>query len=243
VSGPPPDDDVLLEIEGLQAGYGELTVLQGIDLSVRRGEVVAVLGPNGAGKSTLLLAIAGVLPLQADRLRLLDVTGRRSVHGRARAGLSFVPSERGLFEGLTVGENIRIRTRERNAMDRAVSYFPALADLVDRRAGLLSGGEQQMLALAGALVVRPRLLLIDEMSMGLAPTVVRSLLPVIRGVADHQGVGVVLVEQHAPAAVDVSDRVVVLNRGLVVHQAPSAQVRGNLDQLTDLYLTGASVVG
>ena len=230
--------DVALRVEGLGAGYSGLQVLHDVTLSVSAGEVVAVLGPNGAGKSTLLLTIAGVLQPDEGSVQLFGVTGRSaSVHQRARQGLGFVPSGRGLFPGLTVRENLRVRTRDRVAMARAAEYFPRLAMLMDRRVGLLSGGEQQMLALAAVLVMKPRLLLIDEMSMGLAPLVVRSLLPVIRSAADEEGVAVLLVEQHAPAAVDVSDRVLVLNRGRIVHEASSEAVRADPAQLTALYLS------
>jgi len=237
VSGPSPSGPPL-RVAGLCAGYQGLRVLHDVDLSVDAGEVVAVLGPNGAGKSTLLLSIAGVLAPEEGSVQLFGSEGRAgSVHQRARRGLGFVPSGRGLFPGLTVRENLRVRTGDRAAIARAGEYFPRLAMLLDRRVGLLSGGEQQMLALAAVLVMRPRLLLIDEMSMGLAPLVVRSLLPVIRAAADEDGVAVLLVEQHAPAAIDVSDRVLVLNRGRIVHEAASAVVRDDPAQLTALYLS------
>jgi len=232
-AGGPP-----LEISGLSAGYAGLTVLHDLDLTVGPGEVVAVLGPNGAGKSTLLLTVAGVLRADSGVIRLFgeDAAGR-SIQARARDGLGFVPAGRGLFPGLTVRENIRVCSRDRSAVDRAVEISPMLATLLDRRAGLLSGGEQQMLALAKVLISRPRLLLIDEMSMGLAPLVVRSLLPVIRAAADADGVGVLLVEQHAAAALEVSDRVVVLNQGTAVHEAASASVLARPELLTELYLS------
>ena len=227
-----------LRVQGLCAGYQGLRVLHDVELSVAAGEVVAVLGPNGAGKSTLLSAIAGVLDPDEGSIELFGETGRAgSVHHRARRGLGLVPAGRGLFPGLTVKENLRVRTRDRDARARAVEYFPRLELLMDRRVGLLSGGEQQMLALAAVLVMRPRVLLIDEMSMGLAPLVVRSLLPVIRSAADDEGVAVLLVEQHAPAAVEVSDRVLVLNRGRIVHEASSQAVRDDPAQLTAIYLS------
>ena len=234
-------EPTLLEIEGLVAGYGGSRVLHEVDLTVRTGEIVAVLGSNGAGKSTLLQVIAGGVHADAGTVRLDgESIARRSVHQRARAGIGFVPPDRGLFPSLTVRENLRVRTRDRTAIRRAVELFPRLELLMDRRAGVLSGGEQQMLALTAVLAMRPRLLLIDEMSMGLAPLVVRSLLPVIRTAAESEGVGVLLVEQHAPAAVEVSDRVLVLSRGRIVHDAPSAEVRDDPAQLTALYLQEAS---
>ena len=229
-----------LQVSGLCVGYRGLRVLHEVDLHVAAGEVVAVLGPNGAGKSTLLSTIAGVLTPEEGAVELFGEPGRAgSVHQRARHGLGLVPSSRGLFPGLTVRENLRVRTRDRAARNRAVEYFPRLGLLMDRRVGLLSGGEQQMLALAAVLVMRPRVLLIDEMSMGLAPLVVRSLLPVIRSAADDEGVAVLLVEQHAPAAVEVSDRVLVLNRGRIVHQASSQEVRDDPAALTAIYLSEA----
>ena len=229
-----------LQIQGLCAGYGGAHVLHDVDLTVQAGEVVAVLGSNGAGKSTLLQVVAGALhPEQGEVLLFGSPASRSSVHHRARQGLGFVPPDRGLFPSLTVRENLRVRTRDRAAVQRAAEVFPRLGLLMDRRAGVLSGGEQQMLALAAVLAMKPRLLLIDEMSMGLAPLVVRSLLPVIRA-ASEDGVGVLLVEQHAPAAVEVSDRVLVLSRGRVVHDAPSAEVRDDPAQLTALYLQEAA---
>ena len=229
-----------LELRGLGAGYGGAPVLHDIDLTVSPGEVVAVLGSNGAGKSTLLQVIAGALPASAGEVRLFgEPVGRSSVHQRARQGLGFVPPDRGLFPSLTVRENLRVRTRDRAAVRRAAEAFPRLGLLMERRVGVISGGEQQMLALAAVLAMRPRMLLIDEMSMGLAPLVVRSLLPVIRS-ASEEGVGVLLVEQHAPAAVEVSDRVLVLSRGHVVHDAPSSEVRDDPSQLSALYLQEAS---
>jgi branched-chain amino acid transport system ATP-binding protein len=232
----------LLTIEGLDVGYGGLPVLRGVDLTVSAGEVVAVLGPNGAGKSTLLLAIAGVLWPDAGSLRVLGMEGRCSVHARARHGLGFVPPERGLFSALTVRDNLRIRTRDRGAIDRAVTYFPKLSPLLDRRAGVLSGGELQMLGLAAALTAKPKLLLIDEMSMGLSPAIVRLLLPVIRAVADEQGVGVLLVEQHAQSAIEVSDRFVVLTRGRIVLESESSAFRDDPGQLAALYFAEGPVV-
>ena len=228
--------DAPLTVEGLTVGYDDLIVLRGIDLHVARGEVLAVIGPNGAGKSTLLKAIAGILTPAEGRIGVLGDDGHRSVHRLARAGLGYVPSERGLFSSLTVRENIRVRTSERDALTRAADLFPKLGQLADRQVGLLSGGEQQMLAIAAVLVTRPKVLLLDEMSMGLAPTIVTSLLPVIRAAAERDGVSVLLVEQHATAAVEVADRVVVLSGGRVVHEAPAADVRDAPEQLTVHYL-------
>jgi branched-chain amino acid transport system ATP-binding protein len=228
--------DAPLTIESLTVGYRDLIVLRDVDLHVDHGEVLAVVGPNGAGKSTLLKAVAGILTPSAGQIRLLGSTGHRSVHRLVRAGVGYVPSERGLFASLSVRENIRVRTADRDAMGRAAELFPKLGELTDRRVGLLSGGEQQMLAIAAVLVTRPKVLLLDEMSMGLAPTIVRSLLPAIRAAAERDGVSVLLVEQHAPAAVEVADRVVVLSGGRIVHEAPAADVRDAPEQLAGYYL-------
>jgi branched-chain amino acid transport system ATP-binding protein len=154
----------------------------------------------------------------------------------ARAGLGYVPSERGLFSSLSVRENLRVRTSHRDALIRAAELFPKLTDLAPRRVGLLSGGEQQMLAIAAVLVTRPKVLLLDEMSMGLAPTIVASLLPAIRSAAERDGVAVLLVEQHATAALEVADRVVVLAGGRVVHEASAADVRDTPEELAVYYL-------
>jgi branched-chain amino acid transport system ATP-binding protein len=235
------DEPPGLAVSGLCGGYNHLTVLHDLDLRVGCGEVVAVLGPNGAGKSTMLLTIAGVLRPHAGAIHLFgDDVGGASVQARARRGLRFVPAGRGLFPGLTVKENIRVSSRDRDAIGRVVELAPTLAGLLDRRVGLLSGGEQQMLALAVVLVARPRMVLIDEMSTGLAPLVVQSMLPVLRSAADRDGAGVLMVEQHATAALEVSDRVVVLNQGRVVHEAPSAAVAERPELLTELYLTHRS---
>jgi branched-chain amino acid transport system ATP-binding protein len=231
-------DGLALEVEGLRAGYGGLTVLRDVHLRVDRGEVVAVLGPNGAGKSTLLLAIAGVLRPDGGSVRLFgeDMAGA-SVQARSRRGLGFVPAGRGLFPGLTVRENIRVNTPDRDALARLVDLAPMLAGLFDRRVGLLSGGEQQMLALGRVLLTKPKMVLIDEMSMGLAPLVVQSLQPVLREAAERDGVGVLMVEQHATAALEVSDRVVVLDHGRVAHEAASSVVADQPVLLTRLYLS------
>lgn len=231
--------EALLDVSALAAGYLGRDVLHDVDLGVGAGEVVAVLGPNGAGKSTLLLTIAGVVRPTSGSVRLFGAEARgRSVQQRARRGLGFVPADRGLFVGLTARENIRVFSRDRSAVGRAIETFPRLEAVLDRRVGLLSGGEQQMLTIATVLITRPRLLMIDEMSMGLAPVVVRSLLPAIRRVADEDGVGVLIVEQHAAEALEVSDRIVVMHQGRVVHEATSAAVTADPERLASLYLSG-----
>src|SRR5579862_9341139 len=183
---PPPSQvrgaPVVLEIEGLSAGYDNVPVVRGLSMTVAAGEVVALMGANGAGKTTTLRAISGLVKVISGRISLAgtDLAGV-SPTARARAGIAHVPEGRGIFFGLTVDEHFRLGMRPTGEMlEEVFSHFPALRALQDRRAGLLSGGEQQMLAIACALIQRPKLLLLDELSLGLAPVVVERLLPIIR---------------------------------------------------------------
>jgi branched-chain amino acid transport system ATP-binding protein len=213
----PPDLLDLLDLRSLSAGYDGVAVVHDVDLRVGPGEVVGLLGGNGAGKTTTLLAISGLIPALAGAVRLFGAPPGR-VTRRVEAGLAHVPEDRGLSFDLTVREHIRLaapRRRTRPALDGTVDLFPALGPLLDRPAGLLSGGEQQMLALARALARRPRLLLVDEMSLGLAPIVVERLMASLRAVVAESGVGALVVEQHVPLLLSVIDRGYVLTRGRV----------------------------
>ncbi|ONH22242.1 ABC transporter ATP-binding protein [Pseudofrankia asymbiotica] len=227
-----------LEITGLTAGYNGVPAVRDLSISVAEGEVLALLGPNGAGKTTTLLAAVGLLPAMRGGVVALGtpVRGRR-VEKIARAGVSLVPDNRGVFQRLTVAENLRLASGRRARADLAgtLDLFPQLRPLLGRRCGLLSGGEQQMVALAKALLPRPRVLLIDEMSLGLAPIVVQGLLPAVRSLADERRMAVVLVEQHLDIALSIADRAVVLHHGQVALAGPAAQLRERRDLMEAAY--------
>jgi len=227
-------DSPLLELRGVHADYDGINVLHGVDLSAPVGRVLTVLGPNGAGKSTMLRVIAGLHPVQAGDLM---VAGRRvngaSPEELARAGLCLIPEGRGIFPNLTVRENLWMMTygargaRLAEIEEAAFARFPRLADRRSQVAGTLSGGEQQMLALARGLVTDPALLLLDELSMGLAPLVVEQLYALVAQVA-AEGVTIVVVEQFASIVLGIADRAAVMSGGRIVSLGDPVEIAATL---------------
>ncbi len=221
---------VLLEAKGLHAAYGETKVLHGIDFAVRQGGVTALLGANGAGKTTTLRAICGLCRTSGDIT--LDGTpiGGLATEDIVRLGVAHVPDGRGTFMELSVEENLKLGayTRPaRNATDdfeHMFDYFPRLRERFKQQAGTLSGGEQQMLAIARALVLRPRLLLLDEPSFGLAPLIVQEIFRILARIRDDAGVGILLVEQNASLALDFAEDAYLLETGRIVMAGPSAEI-------------------
>jgi ABC-type branched-subunit amino acid transport system ATPase component len=228
----------VLALEALTAGYDEAPVIRDLALTVGAGEVVALLGPNGAGKSTTLRAVSGIVKPMAGRVLFAgEDLAHTSPSARARLGIAHVPEGRGLFFGLTVAEHFRLGHRGERLDDAiAYEYFPKLRELRGRRAGLLSGGEQQMLAVARSLARRPRLLLLDELSLGLAPVIVEWLLPVVRQFAQERDCAVLLVEQHVHLALEVADRGYVLSHGAIVLHDDATTLRADRQLLFASYL-------
>ena len=222
-------DDAVLKVDGLEVRYGAAQAVFGVDLEVGAGRTVAVLGANGAGKTSLARAISGLVPAAAGTVHLAgtDVTAWRADR-RRRAGLVYIPEGRGIFPGLSVADNLRMAVRPAGrrpervaAVDRALTVFPVLGQRSTQRAGSLSGGEQQMLALARALAVTPKVLIADELSLGLAPLVVEAVFQGVRE-ACRLGVSVVLIEQFVHRALELADSCVVMSRGRVAWSGPAA---------------------
>jgi branched-chain amino acid transport system ATP-binding protein len=235
----------VLRIEGLASGYGRIEVLHELDLEVGPGEVVAVLGANGAGKTTLVRTIAGQLPVRSGSITFdgQDVT-RTAPHARAKQGLLMVPEGRRLFGGLSVAENIALGRRAARGSEgedplaELEDLFPIIRERSHQQAGLLSGGEQQQVAFARALVGRPRMLLLDEPSLGLSPLLVDQLFEHIGVIRERLGVGMVLVEQMVHRALEIAERAYVIERGRVVLSGPSAEVAAS-EAVQQAYLGAA----
>ena len=238
------DSNNLVEIEKLSAGYAGVAVIRGVNLNVAKGEVVALLGPNGAGKTTTLLTTSGLLKTLEGKVTVLGESANSGApHKTARLGLAHVPEDRSLFFGLTVQENLRLglrgkRSEQAMGYEAALDLLPALRPLMNRRAGLLSGGEQQMLAMARALVSNPKVLLVDEMSLGLAPIIVERLLPIVRDIANETGAGVLIVEQHVHLALEVADRAYVMSHGEIVLEGSAQELMERQELLEASYLGG-----
>lgn len=237
----------MLKLENIHAFYGPVHVLFGIDMEVGDSEIVALLGTNGAGKTTILRVISGVLPpsegsVALDGESLVDVPAPEIV----QKGVVQMPGGRGVFPGMSVLENLEIggflygRDKKRRAemIDKVLGFFPQLAERRRQVAGSMSGGQQQMLTLAKSFVMDPRLLLIDELSLGLAPKVVEQLLEIVRRFNDA-GVAVVLVDQHVDLALDIASRAYFIERGEIRFSGPAEELRGRDDLLRSVFLTSA----
>ena len=236
---PQRDETPVVELRGVRAAYGTIEVLHGVDLALRRGEVLAVLGPNGAGKTTMLEVVAGLHPLSGGDV---FVAGRR-VNGAAasdlaRVGLCLIPEGRGIFPNLTVGENLRMASHGRRSVRQieATAYerFPRLGERRRQLAGTMSGGEQQMLALARGLATDPAVLVLDELSMGLAPLVVEELYAQVGALA-RTGISVLVVEQFAHVVLGVADRAAIMLQGCVVDVGTPREIES---KLSSAYLGG-----
>jgi len=227
---------VAISTDHLVVRYGAgNAAVHDVSLEVRRGEVVALLGANGAGKTSTIHALAGEVPAAGGTVLVSGEKTSAPLHRRVRQGIGLLTEERCVFTGLTVRDNLRLG---RGSVSDALDLFPELHDHLDRPAGLLSGGQQQMLALGRVLAARPSVLLADELSLGLAPVIVQRLLKAVRAAADS-GVAVLLVEQHVHLAIEAADHVYVLRRGKVVHDGAAAPLRGAPDAIAELYLDRA----
>jgi branched-chain amino acid transport system ATP-binding protein len=234
----------LLEVAGLEVAYGHVEAVRGVSLSVGEGRFVTLIGPNGAGKTSLLSALAGLVRSKAGRVTLggRDVTGLPA-HAAVAAGISLVPEGRAILGRMTVEENLRLAAelrRGRSAIDAAIEEqvrrFPILGERRDQPAGSLSGGQQQMLAFARALVARPRILLLDEPSMGLSPLLVQQVFEILKAI-HREGATILLVEQNARLALSITEHAYVLERGRVVFEGPSAELEKD-ERVRAAYLGG-----
>jgi branched-chain amino acid transport system ATP-binding protein len=227
----------MLKVDNLHAGYGRIPVLSGINFTVAEHEVVGVLGHNGMGKTTLLKTLIGQVPLTRGKIRFDDVEiGNLSSFRRARAGVGYVPQGRAIFPNLTVSENLRMGFiedgvhSEDNAVKDVLARFPRLDSIIDRAGGALSGGEQQILALARCLCGRPRLLLLDEPTEGIQPSIVEEILEILIGLHRHQGLAIIVVEQNLDFIRRLSDRVLLIEKGTITGEV-SPEALGETQEL------------
>jgi branched-chain amino acid transport system ATP-binding protein len=226
----------VISVKGMCTGYAGQPVVHDLSFDVNPGEVLCLLGPNGAGKTTTMLALSGELPLIDGEVSFADVKAKAPLYKRARAGMAYVTEERSVFKGMSLRDNLRVGGVD---AEEAVALFPELGKRMTVRGGLLSGGEQQMLTLARALGRKPRLLLADELSLGLAPLVVDRLLQAVRKAADEQQTAVVMVEQHAHKALRYTDHALVMRRGRVSLDLTGEQARTRIGEVEQAYLTSA----
>ena len=226
-------NDAILEVENASFGYGNIPIVRHLSLTVHAGQVVALLGANGAGKTTTLLGVAGELRCAEGTVRWLGRETKAPLHVRAKQGLGFVPGEQAITPSLNVRDNLRLG---RGTTDAALELFPELRPMLRRQGGLLSGGEQKMLSMARAVAARPRLLLVDEISQGLAPLATKRLLAAVRRAADEFGVGVLLVEQQVRQALDLCDRAYVMRRGEIVMEGAGVELGRMMHEIEAHYL-------
>jgi branched-chain amino acid transport system ATP-binding protein len=231
------DVTAVLSAREVSTGYAGQPVVHDLTFDVEPGQIVCLLGPNGAGKTTTMLALSGELPLISGEIAVDGKATKDPLHKRARAGMSYVTEERSVFKGMSTRDNLRVGGCD---PDEAVKLFPELEKRMTVRGGLLSGGEQQMLTLARALARKPRVLLADELSLGLAPLIVDRLLQAVRRAADEDGTGVVMVEQHAHKALKYADRAIVMRRGRVELDLSGEEARKRIGDVEQAYLTSAS---
>lgn len=227
----------ILEVNGLSAGYGTQAAVSDVNLHVEPGEIVALLGANGAGKSTTLKAISGTIPVLKGEVRVAGRPETAPLYRRARQGLSYVTEERSVFKALSVADNLRVGGVGGVGVEEALKLFPELEKRLKIRAGLISGGEQQMLTLARALARQPKLLLADELSLGLAPMVVTRLFVALRAAAAESNTGVLLVEQHVRKALHYVDRVYVMRRGRIAMSVTVEEAHARVHEIEQAYLT------
>jgi branched-chain amino acid transport system ATP-binding protein len=225
--------EILLEVTGLSSGYGAVPVIRDIDLQVCRGEIVALLGANGAGKTTTLLTIAGAIGQLGGSVVWRGKQTRAPLHRRIKQGMGIVFEERSVFRRMSARDNLKVAGVKPSDV---LKLFPELEPRMELQAGLLSGGEQQMLVLGRALAQLPQLLLVDELSLGLAPLLVRRLLGAVRDAADA-GVGVILVEQHVSEALSLADHACILSRGGVAMRGTGAEMQARMADIESAYLS------